>query len=77
MVCSFRPLLLAPAFSLAAAWASPQTALAETVKVRLVQTNDIDRMEEADGRGGFARLAAAVAEERARGAVAPKVGAAS
>ena len=33
-------------------------ALAETVTIRFVQTNDIDRMEEEDGRGGFARLAA-------------------
>ena len=34
--------------------ASP--ALAETVTLRFVQTNDIDRMEENDGRGGFAKL---------------------
>jgi 2',3'-cyclic-nucleotide 2'-phosphodiesterase (5'-nucleotidase family) len=42
-------------------------ALAETVTVTFVQTNDIDRAEEQDGRGGFARLAAVVASERARG----------
>jgi 2',3'-cyclic-nucleotide 2'-phosphodiesterase (5'-nucleotidase family) len=66
---SIRPLLLALALSLAAAVPLPQTALAETIKVSLVQTNDIDRMEEADGRGGFARLAAVVAAERARGNV--------
>jgi 5'-nucleotidase/UDP-sugar diphosphatase len=42
-------------------------ALAETVKLSIVQTNDIDRMEEDDGRGGFARLAAVVAAERAKG----------
>jgi len=47
----------------------PQEALAETIKVSLVQTNDIDQMEEDDGRGGFARLAAAVAAERASGTV--------
>ena len=39
--------------------------LAETVTLRFVQTNDIDRMEEHDGRGGFAKLAAVV-EARAR-----------
>ena len=32
-----------------------------------MQTNDIDRMEEKDGRGGFARLAAVVERERAEG----------
>jgi len=42
-------------------------ALAETVTLRFVQTNDIDRMEEAKGRGGFARLAAVVKAERAAG----------
>lgn len=45
------------------------TALAETVKLSIVQTNDIDRMEEDDGRGGFARLAAVLAAERAKGDV--------
>ena len=35
--------------------------------LRFVQTNDIDRMEEDDGRGGFARLAAVVKAERAEG----------
>jgi 5'-nucleotidase/UDP-sugar diphosphatase len=45
------------------------TALAETIKVSIVQTNDIDRMEEDEGRGGFARLAAVVAAERAKGDV--------
>ena len=35
-------------------------ALAETVTLRFVQTNDIDRMEDRDGRGGFAKLAAVV-----------------
>ncbi len=42
-------------------------ALAESVTIRFVQTNDIDRMEEKDGRGGFARLAAVVKRERAEG----------
>ena len=42
-------------------------ALAETVTLTFVQTNDIDRMEEEDGRGGFARLAALVKAERAKG----------
>jgi len=64
MVWSFRLLVLAPAFGLAATLPLPKDAYAETIKVSLVQTNDIDRMEEDDGRGGFARLAAAVAAER-------------
>jgi 5'-nucleotidase / UDP-sugar diphosphatase len=42
-------------------------AAAETVTFRFVQTNDIDRMEEHDGRGGFARLAAVVKAERTEG----------
>ena len=42
-------------------------ALAEPVTITFVQTNDIDRMEEMDGRGGFARLAAVVEAERAKG----------
>jgi 2',3'-cyclic-nucleotide 2'-phosphodiesterase (5'-nucleotidase family) len=42
-------------------------ALAETVTFRFVQTNDLDRMEEDDGRGGFAKLAAVIAAERAEG----------
>ena len=42
-------------------------AMADTVTLRFVQTNDIDRMEEHDGRGGFAKLAAVVKRERAEG----------
>jgi 5'-nucleotidase/UDP-sugar diphosphatase len=42
-------------------------AFAETFTVSFVQTNDIDRMDEDDGRGGFARLAAVVKGERAKG----------
>lgn len=41
-------------------------ALAETVTLRFVQTNDLDKMEEKDGRGGVARLAAAVKAEKAK-----------
>jgi 2',3'-cyclic-nucleotide 2'-phosphodiesterase (5'-nucleotidase family) len=67
MVWSFR-LLFVPALGLAAGLPS-QSALAETIRVSLVQTNDIDQMEEDDGRGGFAKLAAAVAAERAKGTV--------
>src|SRR5690606_14326855 len=52
-------------FALAALSIAP--ALAEPVTIAFVQTNDIDRMEEVDGRGGFARLAAVVAAERAKG----------
>ncbi|MBB5752522.1 bifunctional metallophosphatase/5'-nucleotidase [Prosthecomicrobium pneumaticum] len=40
---------------------------AETVTVNFVQTNDIDRMEEHHGRGGFARLAGVLDEVRAEG----------
>ena len=42
-------------------------AAAETITITFVQTNDIDQMEEHDGRGGFARLAAVVNAERAAG----------
>jgi 5'-nucleotidase / UDP-sugar diphosphatase len=69
MTRSIRPLLLAATLGLAAALPGATVALAETIKVSLVQTNDIDRMEEEDGRGGFARLAAVVAAERAGGTV--------
>jgi 5'-nucleotidase/UDP-sugar diphosphatase len=55
------------ALTFAAALALSGPALAETVTLTFVQTNDIDRMEEADGRGGFARLAAVVKAERAKG----------
>jgi len=51
--------------AVALAFAAP--AWAETVTLTFVQTNDIDRMEEEDGRGGFARLAAVVKAERAKG----------
>lgn len=61
MLRSFRPLFIAAAL----AFSGP--ALAETVTLTFVQTNDIDRMEEEDGRGGFARLAAVVKAERAKG----------
>jgi 5'-nucleotidase/UDP-sugar diphosphatase len=57
--------LRAAAFIAVLALASP--ALAETVTLTFVQTNDIDRMEDENGRGGFARLAAVVKAERARG----------
>ena len=44
------------------------TALAqEAVTIRFVQTNDIDRMGAEKGRGGFAKLATVVKEERAKG----------
>jgi 2',3'-cyclic-nucleotide 2'-phosphodiesterase (5'-nucleotidase family) len=47
--------------------ATAMSAFAETVTLRFVQTNDIDRMQEEDGRGGFARLAAVVKAQRAEG----------
>ncbi|MBZ6077392.1 bifunctional metallophosphatase/5'-nucleotidase [Microvirga puerhi] len=44
------------------------TALAqEAVTIRFVQTNDIDRMSPEKGRGGFAKLATVIKEERAKG----------
>ena len=57
-----KPALFALALG-ATAW----PALADTVTLRFVQTGDIDRMEEHDGRGGFAKLAAVVKRERAEG----------
>jgi len=39
----------------------------EPVTIRIVQTNDIDRMGAEKNRGGFAKLAAVVKEERAKG----------
>ncbi len=42
-------------------------ALAETVTFSFVHTNDIDRIEESKGRGGFAKLAAVANAERAEG----------
>src|SRR5215207_3334700 len=47
--------------------AAAQPAFAETVTLRFVQTNDIDRMEAEDGRGGFAKLAGVVKAQRAEG----------
>lgn len=59
----FRASLILAALALSPAWPS----LAEPVHLTFVQTNDIDRMEERDGRGGFARVAAVVKAERAKG----------
>ncbi len=61
MLHSLRALMLGAALGLAG------PAFAETLTLTFVQTNDIDRMEEEDGRGGFARLAAVVNAERAKG----------
>lgn len=44
-----------------------QAAFAETAKITLLLTNDIYKMSESNGRGGFARLAAIVKAERAKG----------
>ena len=53
----------------ATGWLALSTAplLAEEITVTFVQTNDIDRMEAIDGRGGFAKLAAVVNAEKAKG----------
>jgi hypothetical protein len=61
MFTCLRSALLAAA-AVALSW----PALADG-DAHLRQTNDIDRMEEEDGRGGFARLAALVKAERAKG----------
>ncbi|MCP4384236.1 MAG: bifunctional metallophosphatase/5'-nucleotidase [Hyphomicrobiales bacterium] len=58
----YRALGTAAWLSLAAA-----PAFAAEVTITFVQTNDIDRMNEKDGRGGFARLATVVEAERAKG----------
>ncbi|WP_210496726.1 bifunctional metallophosphatase/5'-nucleotidase [Microvirga antarctica] len=39
----------------------------QAVTIRFVQTNDIDRMSPEKGRGGFAKLATVIKEERAKG----------
>lgn len=67
MTWSIRSFVLASALGLATM--APHPASAETINVSLVQTNDIDRMEENDGRGGFAKLAAVVANEHSKGTV--------
>jgi 2',3'-cyclic-nucleotide 2'-phosphodiesterase (5'-nucleotidase family) len=64
---SLRRHLLSAPLGLAALLGLGLVAAAEPVTITFVQTNDIDRMEEKDGRGGFARLAAVVAEARAAG----------
>ena len=59
---TLKAALFATALS-AIAW----PALADNVTLRFVQTGDIDRMEEHDNRGGFAKLAAVIKRERAEG----------
>src|ERR1700752_3757643 len=59
---AFKSTLLAAALAVVAC-----PALADTITLRFVQTGDIDRMEEKDGRGGFAKLAAVIKRERAEG----------
>ena len=60
-----RPLALAAALLVLAAtiWTP---ASAEPLSVTLVHVNDWDRMDGIDGRGGAAKIAAVVGEERAR-----------
>jgi 5'-nucleotidase/UDP-sugar diphosphatase len=48
-------------------WLFSAAALAETVTVTFIQTNDIDKFEGSGERGGFARLNAVVRAERAKG----------
>ncbi len=51
----------------AAAPASAQEAEVKASRITLVTVNDLDRMGDSKGRGGFAKLAAVVKAERARG----------
>lgn len=46
---------------------APAVVSAEPVKLAFVQINDLYNMSEAQGRGGFARLAAVIGAERAAG----------
>lgn len=62
-----RSLALSAAILLAGAGLAAPVATAETFNLTLVQTNDIDRMEADHDRGGFAKLAAVVKAERAKG----------
>lgn len=60
--------VLLAAEAVLAAMALPAAPLsAQQTTITLVTTNDLDRMEEKDGRGGLARLAAVVEAERAKG----------
>ena len=61
----FRPLAFAAAL-LAALAAMGLPAAAEPLSLTLVHVNDWDRMESVNGRGGAAKIAAVVNEERAR-----------
>ncbi len=63
-----KSVLALAALLLSATLAQAQQPAAAPVTIRFVQTNDIDRMGEEAGRGGFARLAAVVNAERAKGA---------
>lgn len=66
MIARFSPLLAAASLLLGGlAAGNTPIALAEPVTLTLVTTNDLDRMAEKDGRGGLARLATVLAEERA------------
>ncbi len=63
----YRPLALAAALLAALpALVLPAPAAAEPLSLTLVHVNDWDRMEGVDGRGGAAKIAAVVNEERAR-----------
>lgn len=63
-----RPLVALRAGFLGLSMLLSGTALAqEAVTIRFVQTNDIDRMGPEKGRGGFARLATVIKEEKAKG----------
>ncbi len=65
MLRTRRPLALAAAL-LAFLWTSGMPATAEPLSLTFVHVNDWDRMEGVDGRGGAAKIAAVVSEERTR-----------
>ena len=63
MTRTFLTLALAAGVSLG----TLATALAEKIDVTIITASDMDTMTDSDGRGGVAKLAAVVKEERAKG----------
>jgi len=61
-----RHVLISAALALAAVVLIVSPGFAKPVALTIVHFNDLDRMEEKDGQGGIARLAAVVRAERAR-----------
>ncbi len=61
-----RLVLAAAAVAAAGCGAAPDDGFAAPASLTIVHFNDLDRMEEKEGRGGMARLAAVIAAERER-----------